>query len=195
MASQILPFYRCPSYAGKEYSEEPEYITPDVSFNRFAIRNYVALGAITVAGLSGAPGTQPEGILYPRSKTGFRDIVDGSSNTIMIAETREERMSVWIDGSAATVAARWMNPAATNPPFGGNSVSINYGPHNGTSPLYFNGALFGVPVQAWGPSSFHEGGAHHLLGDGAVRFISENLDVNVYDALATRQRGDIVGEF
>jgi prepilin-type N-terminal cleavage/methylation domain-containing protein len=188
MASQVLPFYRCSSYAGKEYSDEPTYVNAPISFNRFAIRNYVAIGAITVAGLSGAPGTAPEGIMFPRSKTGFKDIRDGASNTVMIAETREERMSVWIDGSAAAVAARWFNPTATNPPFGGNSVSINY-------TVYFNGAAFGVPTQTWGPSSFHEGGAHHLLADGSVRFLSENMDVNLYDALATRQRGDIVGEF
>ena len=37
--------------------------------------------------------------------------------------------------------------------------------------------------------------AHHLLGDGSVRFLSENLDVKVYDALATRNSGEIIGEF
>ena len=194
MASQILPFFRCPSYSGDDYSREPVYLTT-VGFDRFAIRNYVAIGAVTVAGLSGAPGTAPEGIMYPRSRTGFRDIVDGTSNTLMIAETREPNMSVWIDGSTATVAARWFDPTSVNPPYGGNSVSINYGPNIATTPLYFDGSAFGVPTQQWGPSSFHEGGAHHLLGDGSVRFLSENMDVRTYDALATRQGGEVVGEF
>ena len=33
------------------------------------------------------------------------------------------------------------------------------------------------------------------MADGAVRFINQNLDVNVYDALVTRAGGEIVGEF
>jgi hypothetical protein len=43
--------------------------------------------------------------------------------------------------------------------------------------------------------SFHTGGVHVLLGDGAVRFLSENIDGNTLISLATRTRGDIVGEF
>jgi len=43
--------------------------------------------------------------------------------------------------------------------------------------------------------SFHVGGVHVLLGDGSVRFLSENVDGNTLIALATRIRGDIAGEF
>ena len=44
-------------------------------------------------------------------------------------------------------------------------------------------------------SSGHVGGAHFLLGDGSVRFVSSVIDVNVYDALASRAKGDTVAEF
>jgi hypothetical protein len=47
----------------------------------------------------------------------------------------------------------------------------------------------------YGPSSPHVGGAHHLLGDGAVRFISQDINVLTYDALITRAGGEVVGEF
>jgi prepilin-type N-terminal cleavage/methylation domain-containing protein len=184
-ASQILPFYRCPSYAGRDYSDDPLYVT-NVGYDRFAIGNYVALGATTVLGLSGA--APAEGVIYPGSVNGFRDITDGTSNTVLIAETREETSSVWIDGTSAAVAARWTD--LTNPPtFAGDTVSINYTP-------YFPGGVFPNSIgREYGPSSFHEGGAHHLLGDGAVRFLSENLDVTVYDALVTRDGGEVVGGF
>ena len=43
MASQILPFYRCPSYTGREFSNDPYYVTT-VGYDKFAIRNYVAMG-------------------------------------------------------------------------------------------------------------------------------------------------------
>lgn len=183
-AEQILSFYRCPSYAGQEFSDDPLYVTT-AGFDRFAIRNYVAMGATTVVGLSGA--MPANGVMFPGSRTGFRDITDGTSNTIMIAETREERASVWIDGTSASVAARWMAPVP--PTFSGTTVSINHEP-------YFQGGIFPNTIeQNWGPSSFHEGGAHHLLCDGSVQFLSENLDVGLYDGLVSRNGGEVIGEF
>ena len=44
-------------------------------------------------------------------------------------------------------------------------------------------------------SSGHVGGAHFLLGDGSVRFVSSVISLIVYDALASRAGGEIVGEF
>ena len=43
--------------------------------------------------------------------------------------------------------------------------------------------------------SFHTGGNQVLMGDGAVRFISENISGQTLIALCTRSYGDIVGEF
>lgn len=183
-AAQVLPFYRCPSYSGKSFSDDPLYVTT-VGYANFAIRNYVALGARTVVGLSGA--IPADGVMYPQSRTGFRDITDGTSNTLMIAETREEKASVWIDGTSASVAARWM--ALVPPNYAGNSVSINYKP-------YFQGGVFPNSIgQLYGPSSQHTGGAHHLLCDGSVRFLSENMDVTLYDGLTTRSGNEVVGDF
>jgi hypothetical protein len=39
------------------------------------------------------------------------------------------------------------------------------------------------------------GGAHFLLGDGAVRFIGSNIDLGVYQHLATRSGNDFVSDF
>lgn len=184
IASQIPPFYRCPSYAGKAYSEDPLYVTT-AGYNRFAIRNYAVLGARTVIGLSGA--MPADGLMFPGSRTGFRDVPDGTSNTIAFAETREERSAVWIDGTSAALAARWTD--LTSPTLAGNTVSINYTP-------YFPGGVFPNSIgQAYGPSSFHPGGAQHAFVDGSVTFLSQTMDVTVYDALTTRAGGDVVGSY
>ncbi len=185
VASQVLPFYRCPSFTGNDFSADPLYTTT-VGSNRFAIRNYVAMGARTALGLSGA--IPADGVLFPGSRTGFRDITDGTSNTVMITETREQNAAVWIVGTTASVAARWVNVMAP-PMFAGNTNAINYEP-------YFPGGVFPNSIgQRFGPSSFHTGGAHHLLCDGSVRFLSQNLDAAVYDSLITRNGGEVVGEF
>ncbi len=184
MASQVLSFYRCPTYSGQTYSTDPLYTTT-VGFDKFAIRNYVAMGAVSVLGLSGV--IPAEGVMYPGSASSFRDITDGTSNTIMVAESREENSSVWIDGTTAAVVARWTDLMSVT--FTGNSVAINYTP-------YFPGGVFPNSIgQAYGPSSQHTGGAHHLLGDGSVHFLSDSLDVNLYDSLTTRSGGEVVGEF
>jgi prepilin-type processing-associated H-X9-DG protein len=57
-----------------------------------------------------------------------------------------------------------------------------------------NPALSGVLMEmSFG--SFHEGGAQFLLGDGSVRFVSENIDLRLYGALATRNGKESIGEF
>ena len=39
------------------------------------------------------------------------------------------------------------------------------------------------------------GGVHGLLGDGSVRFLSENIDMLTLRRLATRDDGQPLGEF
>ncbi len=45
------------------------------------------------------------------------------------------------------------------------------------------------------PFSLHIGGIHAAMGDGAVRFISENIDVNTARRLFGRNDGQVVGDF
>jgi hypothetical protein len=49
--------------------------------------------------------------------------------------------------------------------------------------------------QTTGFGSMHVGGAHFLLGDGSVKFITDNLDTNTYRNLGTMNDGNQVGEF
>jgi prepilin-type N-terminal cleavage/methylation domain-containing protein len=185
-ASRIISTYFCPSYSGPQYSNHPHYVNK-VGYSQFAIRNYVGMGAVTVAGLSGNPATPPEGVFFPLSKIGIQNITDGTTHTLLLAETKDEKSSVWIDGTSACVAARWFDPTNFNPPFGGKSVSINYTPYfvfEFINPLSID--------QVWGPSSNHPSGANHLLGDGSVQFLNQNMDVFIYDALTTRAKNETV---
>lgn len=44
-------------------------------------------------------------------------------------------------------------------------------------------------------SSTHTGGVHVLMGDGAVKFASDNVDSNVWNAAHSRAGGEVQGEF
>ena len=52
-----------------------------------------------------------------------------------------------------------------------------------------------APHTRVGYSSPHEGGAHFLLCDGAVRFLSENIDFTLYQGLTTRSGSEVLDDF
>ncbi|MGD9857842.1 MAG: DUF1559 domain-containing protein [Planctomycetaceae bacterium] len=41
----------------------------------------------------------------------------------------------------------------------------------------------------------HRGGVHVGLADGSIRFVSENIDPGVMEALVTISGGEVVGDF
>lgn len=45
------------------------------------------------------------------------------------------------------------------------------------------------------PSSYHSGGVNVLFADGSVRFVQDNIDDRVWQALGTRNGNETVGEF
>ncbi len=158
VASRVILIYRCPSYAGPDYSSDHNYTRRS---DHYAIGNYVALGASDVGHIYGQNSGlyEPDGTMYPLSNTKTSDIDDGLSNTVIAVETRESQLAVWIDGgSAAVVALRFDD--LNSPTYAGLEHALNYKP-------YFN---YINPRSDYGPSSMHPGGAMHLLGDSSVRF-------------------------
>ena len=120
--------------------------------------------------------TKPTGTFYDNSHVTFRDFTDGLSNTIIIGERGTAGVkngTIWIgnysDGSYYT------QNAITSP------TSAYYG-INGTA-------------GSWNFTSSHTGGVHFLLGDGSVRFISENVYLGTYGNLGYISDGNVLGEF
>jgi prepilin-type N-terminal cleavage/methylation domain-containing protein len=114
-----IPVYKCPSYRGNPISGEARYTS--AFQGNVALSQYSGMGASTINKLLD-PAVRPDGVMTPpkyRIKGGcsFRDIQDGTSNTIMCVENRETRYATWIDGSTATVWALHADPqqCATNP--------------------------------------------------------------------------------
>jgi prepilin-type N-terminal cleavage/methylation domain-containing protein/prepilin-type processing-associated H-X9-DG protein len=179
VASQILTNYRCPSYSGRDYSQSSLYLALS---DRYAIRNYAAMGATTIGKLY----LNPDGVFYARSSTRTSDVRDGTSMTIFIVETREQDVAVWIDGGTGSLAGHPYDDS--NPPdYALSACALNYTPY--FTPVAGSGQ--GVKC-LYGPSSMHPGGVNHLFGDGSVRFIAPDINPSIYDALVTRDGKEVV---
>ncbi len=160
----------------------------------------------------------------------FRDVTDGLSNTIAIAESAGRPFvyirgnkkltggSALLDTDAASAntdrlnSGGWARPASDIMIFGetpaatgvlGGALAMNAtNGHNIRGQNYTSAGIaatiLGLPIGTHGtgsPYSFHTGGAHFTMGDGAVRFINENIDFRTFIGLCTPGGSEVVGEF
>jgi prepilin-type processing-associated H-X9-DG protein len=112
------------------------------------------------------------GVLYANSRTGFRDIKDGDTHTIMIGETL---FGFWGDGMSCCSRIYPDDDNDGNPDrphFDGywTDPSTNY--------------------QFFGFGSFHGETANFCMVDGSARPIAKNIDKTIMWALATRAGGE-----
>ena len=121
----------------------------------------------------------------------IRDIKDGTSNTAAVAETTLDIVD-GVTNSWACAQHVGLGIDLATPP----NVNINrWLCCSWQSPPNSSGARPGR-LGEWGsPGSTHTGGMHILMGDGAVRFISENLDTTTRHNLAYIADGNVIGEF
>lgn len=149
----------------------------------------------------------------------FRDVTDGLSNTIAIAESAG-RPAVYRKGQKygslpgdRLNSGGWARPASDIMVYGqkadgsdllgtvainatnGRDIGPNDPAYSGASyPYTVAPFAFGVHGTA-SAYSFHTGGAHFTLGDGSVKFIAENINFDLFIKLATPEGGETVGEF
>lgn len=215
MQTQLAAF-DCPSDNGPQvhdaaldagYAIEEATTTNNLGL---ALVNYVVSNNTSAPRQAGRPGTDgsvaASGAFYRNSRINFAAIVDGSSNTILAGER------AWYSGSVRMSAgtgyavrdANAGGPAAqdVNPLWNQGLMTIA-----GTTKWGINPVLSGPNIENCAAySSQHTGGAHFLMGDGTVRFISENIQNNfettppatinsTFEALGGIADGYVIGEF
>jgi len=147
----------------------------------------------------------------PLYATKLRDVTDGLSNTVLLGE-------VLPGNHDYTVREDYTN--AANPFIPTSSGYITKKDHSfiGCEDMDWNpgtdwseaACSLGVPINfklpanpttddnaAWelSFSSAHSGGAHFLMGDGAVRFVNESIDESTRKAIGSRDGNETIGEF
>jgi type II secretory pathway pseudopilin PulG len=188
--------------------------------------NEIRYCTTTVGTAGGMAITSGGGMLPPNTYVRFRDVSDGTSNTLLVGEQggRLKRTDSNGDGYSYITAGDYArligvadstgymigtlmggSPAtnySTNCSILGesdvrffNCTTIRYRPNQGP----FANNLFPGMSSSNGLNnplvSMHPGGVQVLLGDGSVRFITENLDLESLKKLATRDDGMPIGEF
>tara|TARA_R110002111_G_scaffold234274_3_gene295307 strand:- start:28246 stop:29160 length:915 start_codon:yes stop_codon:yes gene_type:complete len=130
----------------------------------------------------------------------MRDITDGTSNTILVGEVKTHDESGTTGSCAGAPCTTfegklWIGArtAAWGWEAGLIAEDVYYIGYNLPAD-FINGGTRSVSDR-FALSSQHEGGVHVLLADGAVRFISENMDVNTYKWLNDENDGNVLGEF
>jgi len=184
LLNQRLSVFQCPS------DPKPDTFLLD-DRDGFAVElataNYAAaFGTVEVDECENAPGTPPvtsagqcvsDGMFYHNSRVQIRDVIDGTSNTVMVGER-----TTFTEPDGTKFYGTWSGALPEVEEAPARIVS-----HSSHGPNQF------IHPEDW--SSSHEGGVHFMLGDGHVRFISENIDTPTFQALATRAGGEVLGEF
>ena len=123
--------------------------------------------------------------------TSYAEIVDGTSNTILVAEFAGKD-KVWQNGintgiqiaphlpGASGGLGGWADTTSGNTKFTGSLPTGTTGP----------GACGVNCSNDLGLYSFHPGGANTAFADGSVRFINENIDIETLIAFITRNGSD-----
>ncbi|HUG17712.1 MAG TPA: DUF1559 domain-containing protein, partial [Planctomycetaceae bacterium] len=117
----------------------------------------------------------------------FASVTDGLSSTIAVFEHMH-----WRGGNGPKFNFQHSSFGGWISPLG--AVHNMRNPINNQNPAWLQGGSNG-DLRCEPPSSWHTGGIQVVLGDGSVRFISENIDHNVRYRLAVRNDNEPVGDF
>lgn len=192
---QILPMMDQPALALRHNPEVSVYDEQHAKLRSHSVRNFlcpsdvfpaVTDGKVALSNYAGVTGgadvvinDDNTGVFFLNSSVRSTDIFDGSSNQVAMAERRRSDLPSGAD-------LGWMS---------GTSATLRNGA------ITLNSEIFSAasgPAQyetTGGFGSQHYGGAQVALADGSVRFISENIDMNLLRHLCSIHDGHDVDDF
>jgi prepilin-type N-terminal cleavage/methylation domain-containing protein len=151
----------------------------------YGVDNAINQGLYSLLWIDDASAASPEGVMRVNELQRFGDIKDGLSNTMWIFEDAG-RPQLWLtghkQGTSNTVSGGgWTDRDNEFITHGFTYTGLN---SPGKCPINCtnNNEIY----------SFHPGGALGVVGDGAVRFLSDTTDIRVVGRLLTRRAGEVV---
>jgi len=146
----------------------------------------------------------------------WRDVTDGSSNTLLLGElvansfeADNDTRGAWGLVACASVSGGSLNLAGLRTPNVDATIRPDHTPYccedspgcvtqgrPDLAPIFKCGDAYG-----WRPGVFqairsqHSGGAYIALADGSVRFLSQNVESQIYAGLLTISGGEVLNEY
>ena len=201
-AHTTVNLFICPSDRGE---------VPNSSFGPSNYAGNVGSGLV-----NDGSSTDADGVIFVRSSVAFQDITDGTSYTAAFSETLlgsgvdgtgavaddPARQSILLPMGTPTTPAACTPTAATNWSGQRGAKWINghyqdtlynhyYAPNAAESDC--NNAFHNYALTA--ARSQHSDGVHTLMCDGSVRFIRDNVDLDLWHAMGTRDRREPITNF
>jgi prepilin-type N-terminal cleavage/methylation domain-containing protein len=224
-AAVQVGFLKCPSFAGEVIAQDP-YQMDGVEI---AGGNYVAVSAATRGTTLGSNyvddhDPQRGGTIISKLNNDFRglkirELTDGTSKTIIIAESKAERYSSWYSGQSTWVIGfkpdeDMRNVLAMQPDgywginqtgAANSQTALNHGRNliltpndiaqfGENGPPWYATRFKGEP-RDWGPSSDHGGGVViHSYADGHTQALADSTDATLYYRLITRAGNEAIAD-
>ena len=195
----ILNAFLCPSDPAPSDVFE---VTDGTNTYQLPRSNYPGILGYGSATMNLGPET---GVFYRNSRTNFRDITDGTSNTICVGERKHKHD--FVNGMSVDAYTTWYAaiPGVMRDAGMGMMMSgMQEGPGSLILGHVGQPAMMGMMAMHRTPnttnhivhfSSNHEGGVQFLLCDGSVHFMSENVDYDLFRNMGERNDGNVIGEF
>jgi prepilin-type N-terminal cleavage/methylation domain-containing protein/prepilin-type processing-associated H-X9-DG protein len=187
-----LTFFQCPSHPN------PGSLNPSKGGYQLSTYNGVCgsvcfnnnqLDDVTDVGYRG------NGMFFMNSSVRIADVTDGTTNTFLVAEVCDElkgapnsnrlrgsdrryNFSENSDRNPPEDISEYLIGMELNDPINAN--------HRDASGFFNNDGEYA--------GSYHPGGAQFTMGDGSVRFVGETINMTIYQAVGTRDGGEVVGE-
>jgi prepilin-type N-terminal cleavage/methylation domain-containing protein len=177
------------------------------------VHHYVGISGVTGIGQGTERATdygsrvRPNGILGINRHSKFRDVTDGTSNTVIVAEQSakvnvdgvERNYTSNYYGGWSGYAGRQATDNASRPHWGAGTTCVRYPINFGAGGRRISRGSIPGADRSWDfntiVKSYHTGGIHVGMADGGVRFVGENVNTNTLRRLASMNDGQVLGEF
>lgn len=198
--SQIVPLFICPSDSSPNFPAGSDRAKSNYAMSMGSMLmpsftgcfsypgNVFGTGNVGGGHGNGMDGSKSSGVVSKQCYSSqFKEITDGLTNTILMGEIRpncgDHTTMGWLHYNSLWVATA-----------GPINFPVNcYGEAPVGTPNACNSPNSWNTSQAF--KSRHSGGGHFCMGDGSVKFISQNINYTTYQALGDRRDGQLVGEF